>query len=73
MLRELAKMSAEEAHEWMMLRREEAIRAYASGRISQWILDEILDWAEDSYSTYLFAVAEGLILPQQVAGDNNNR
>ena len=66
MVREMVSMSADEAYEWAQERREEAIRAYAAGHISQWIADEILGWAEESYADYLAAVALGLITPQQV-------
>lgn len=69
MLRELVNLSADEAFNWCQARRVEAIAAAMAGSISEAVCDSILEWANDAYLDYLMAASQGLIPPQQVAGE----
>lgn len=69
MLREMVNMSAEGAFNWCQARRAEAIAAVMAGEISETVCDSILEWANDAYLDYLMAASQGLIPPQQVAGE----
>ena len=68
MLREMAKMSQQEAWEWCVARHGEAIKAVAADRISREVGESIKAWASEARVSYLAAVSIGLIPVDQFYG-----
>lgn len=55
MLRELAKLKPQEAHQWYHCRQAEIKHSLATGTISKDVGESLLEWAHDSYVAYLAA------------------
>jgi uncharacterized protein (DUF1684 family) len=61
MIRELAGMDQHEVTAWEHARRSEALMAHASGMISDYVYNSLLEWISDNVCEYLNAALLGLI------------